>query len=147
MAWPWILVIEHHCYCFCLRLAYCCSSYINAIFTVHVAKYCVRMCVCVHGNAYSGCATWLWMRTCQAQVENPCTGCEWVVDNTCHRLIIAGKLVSASVHVADCHQGISPYSIDNRLRRLFLVRLALVQRSNYAQKLKYDANTTKSKTG
>ena len=71
-----------------------------------------------------------------------------MVDDTCHWPIIAGKFVSASEHVADCHQGFSPCNITNRLRRLFLIRLALVQRSNYAQKLRYDAkNTTRSKTG
>ena len=40
-----------------------------------------------------------------------------------------------------------PYNIDNRLRCSFLVRLVLVQQSNCAQKLRYDAkSTTRSKT-
>jgi len=71
-----------------------------------------------------------------------------VVDDTCHWSIIAGKLECASVHIVDGHQGVSPCNIDNRLCQLFLIRLALVLRSNYAQKLRYDAkNTTRSKTG
>ena len=71
-----------------------------------------------------------------------------MVDDTCHWSIIAGKLECASIHIADFHQGVSPSNIDNRLRRPFLIRLTLVLRSNYAQKLRYDAkNTTRSKTG
>ena len=71
-----------------------------------------------------------------------------MVDDTCHWSIIAGKLECASVHIADGHQWVSPCNIDNRLRQPFLIRLALVLRSNYAQKLRYYAkNTTRSKTG
>ena len=71
-----------------------------------------------------------------------------MVDDKCHWSIIAGKLECASVHIADGHQGVSPCNINDRLRQPFLIRLALVLRSNYAQKLRYDAkNTTRSKTG